>query len=49
LVAGVAVGLLLATGKGSETFRKVKDVFKNDGDGAKEKAEILLIQGMIEC
>jgi len=45
LLAGVAIGLLLAPEKGSETLKKVVDGFKSFGEDAKDKAADLVDKG----
>lgn len=45
LLAGVAIGLLIAPEKGSETLKKLMNGLKEYGDDAKDKAENLLDKG----
>ena len=44
LLAGIAIGLLLAPEKGSETLKKVINGLKNYGDDANQKAQDLIDQ-----
>jgi gas vesicle protein len=45
LAAGVGLGLLLAPGKGSETWKKLKDGFNDLKDDASDKVGDLAIAG----
>jgi gas vesicle protein len=45
LAAGIGLGLLLAPGKGSETWKKLKDGFNDLKDDATDKAADLAIAG----
>ena len=45
LVAGVAIGLMITSEKGSETLKKIANSLKSYGDDAKNKTEDLVDNG----
>jgi gas vesicle protein len=45
LIVGIGVGLLLAPGKGSETWRRLKEGFNDFKDDAEDKANDLIDEG----
>ena len=45
ILAGVAIGILVAPDKGSETWRKIKDRFDDWKDGATDKVNDIVVQG----
>jgi gas vesicle protein len=45
LIVGIGVGLLLAPGKGSETWRRLKEGFNDFKDDAQDKANDLMDEG----
>ena len=45
ILAGVAIGILVAPDKGSETWRKIKDSFDDWKDGAMDKVNDIVGQG----
>ena len=45
ILAGVAIGILVAPGKGSETWRKLKDGFDDWKEGAIDQINEMVSQG----
>jgi gas vesicle protein len=45
ILAGVAIGILVAPEKGSETWRKLKDGFNDWKDGAMDQINDIVSQG----
>ena len=45
ILAGVAIGILVAPDKGSETWRKLKDGFDDWKEGAMDQINDLVTQG----
>jgi gas vesicle protein len=45
ILAGVAIGILVAPDKGSETLRKLKDGFDDWTDSAKDQFNDMISQG----
>ena len=45
ILAGVAIGILVAPGKGSETWRKLKDGFDDWKEGAMDQINDMVSQG----
>ena len=45
ILAGVAIGILVAPDKGSETWRKLKDGFDDWKDGAMDQLNDIVSQG----
>jgi gas vesicle protein len=45
LIVGIGVGLLLAPGKGSETWRRLKEGFNDLKDDAADKTNDLIDEG----
>ncbi len=48
LIAGIAIGLMVAPAKGSDTWRKLKDGFNDFKEDAEEEADHLTHQGKKE-
>jgi gas vesicle protein len=47
ILAGVAIGILVAPDKGSETLRKLKDGFDDWTDSAKDQLNDMVSQGKV--
>jgi gas vesicle protein len=45
ILTGVAIGILVAPEKGSETWRKIKDGFNDWMEGAKDQINDIVSQG----
>jgi len=45
ILAGVAIGILVAPGKGSETWQKLKEGFNDWKDGAMDQINDMVSQG----